>query len=173
LTRIALATACAAALMAGSAQAATYVDWGDPGPDGAFTGTFGNTDITGDADGNFTDVFDFTLPTGISSFTVSSTFSDDASNDVNFDSITFNGTDFQIGTTGQNEFRFLNDVDLQAGGMQHLIVSGFTGGNGSYSGVISFTPSAGAVPEPAAWALMIVGFAGAGAALRRRKVALA
>ncbi|MBL8555804.1 MAG: PEP-CTERM sorting domain-containing protein [Phenylobacterium sp.] len=35
---------------------------------------------------------------------------------------------------------------------------------------ISASQVAGGVPEPAAWALMIVGFAGAGAALRRRRI---
>jgi hypothetical protein len=40
--------------------------------------------------------------------------------------------------------------------------------------VVNFTPAAvGGVPEPAAWALMIAGFGLAGAAVRRRKVALA
>lgn len=34
--------------------------------------------------------------------------------------------------------------------------------------VVEGAPDAGAVPEPASWALMILGFAGAGAALRRR-----
>jgi len=40
--------------------------------------------------------------------------------------------------------------------------------NAAYSGVITFMPAATApVPEPAAWALMIVGFGSAGAVLRR------
>jgi hypothetical protein len=38
--------------------------------------------------------------------------------------------------------------------------------------VDSFAVSAAAVPEPAAWALMLTGFAGLGAALRRRRRAL-
>ena len=43
-------------------------------------------------------------------------------------------------------------------------------GNASYSGVITFMPgSTGAVPEPGAWALMILGFGGAGAVLRRAR----
>jgi PEP-CTERM motif len=57
------------------------------------------------------------------------------------------------------------------GGPQQLVVSGTSGANGSYAGTVSFTPSVGAVPEPAAWALMIMGFGGAGAMLRRRRQA--
>jgi hypothetical protein len=37
----------------------------------------------------------------------------------------------------------------------------------------AFTPGTGAVPEPAAWALMILGFGGVGAVLRRRRAAAA
>lgn len=50
-----------------------------------------------------------------------------------------------------------------------------TGYDGSFGGEVfgavtaSITPSAGAVPEPATWALMLVGFGAAGAALRRRR----
>jgi hypothetical protein len=40
-------------------------------------------------------------------------------------------------------------------------------GNGSYAGTLDFT----AAPEPAAWGLMILGFAGAGFAMRRRRSA--
>jgi len=35
--------------------------------------------------------------------------------------------------------------------------------------ITSIGPSAGAVPEPASWALMILGFGGIGAGLRRRR----
>lgn len=50
--------------------------------------------------------------------------------------------------------------------------SGFSASQGEVGGpmTLSITPaSAGAVPEPATWGLMLVGFAAAGAALRRRK----
>lgn len=47
---------------------------------------------------------------------------------------------------------------------------------GYYYGVRNFStlvgPEAGAVPEPATWALMIAGFGGAGAMLRRRRSAV-
>ncbi len=37
----------------------------------------------------------------------------------------------------------------------------------------SITPGNGGIPEPATWAMMIIGFTGVGAALRRRRLALA
>lgn len=63
-------------------------------------------------------------------------------------------------------------IDLDAGTFvntpsgQQMLADNFT----VNSNVLSV---GGGVPEPAAWALMILGFAGAGAALRRRRVALA
>ena len=150
--------------MATSATAATFVTWTAPAEDGSFTATYGNTGVPG---GEFNDVFDFTLPTGSSSFTITSTFTDNADNDINFSSVAYNGIQFNVGVTGQNEFRFLNNVTTTSGAPQQLAVSGFSGGNGSYSGVISFTPNA-PIPEPGAWALMILGFGGAGAMIRRR-----
>ena len=157
----------AVAVLAGAsaASAAQFITWSEPGADGAFSATFGNTGIE---DATFDDVFNFELPSGITSFTVNSTFSNNESNDVDFSLVAYNGTDFVVGSTGKNEYRFLNDVVMTEGGSQQLLVSGTSGGNGSYSGVISFSPSVGVVPEPGAWALMILGFGGAGAMLRRR-----
>ena len=40
--------------------------------------------------------------------------------------------------------------------------------NGHRINAISFSPVAGAVPEPATWAMMLVGFGGIGFAMRRR-----
>ena len=37
---------------------------------------------------------------------------------------------------------------------------------------VDIVSGGGAVPEPAAWALMVFGFGGAGAALRRRRLSL-
>lgn len=166
MKRLMLAACAAAALTAASAaHAATFVTWGPPNPDGSLTATFGDGAI---AAGDFNDVFDLTLPSGVASFTLSSTFTDDATQDINFKTVQFNGVDFKIGSTGQNEFRFLNSAGLTAGGAQHLVISGTSGGNGSYAGVIAFNPLTTTVPEPAAWALMILGFGGTGAVLRRR-----
>ena len=80
-------------------------------------------------------------------------------------SVTFNGENFDIGMTGDIEFRFLKNLSVLTG-PQTIIVNGTSGGNGSYSGTLSFSS---AVPEPATWAMMIIGFTGAGVAIRRRR----
>ncbi len=162
-----LSTATAVALLCATstANASQFMLWGPVAVDGSFSGSFGND---GGLNSVFSDIFNFTLPTGISSFVATSTFSDNQSNNIDFTSIRFNGIDFVVGATGQTEVRFLNSTPVTLGGPQQLIVAGTNGGGGSYSGVVSFTPVGGAIPEPSAWALMILGFGGAGAMLRRR-----
>ena len=171
MKRLVLAATIAAALMSGAsaASSAQYQTFTMPEVDGSFSGTFGFNGVNG---GVFSNIFMFNLPTGASSFTASSSFTDNPNNDINFTSIDFNGTNFNVGSTGQVEFRFLTGA-LVTAGPQTLTVKGTSGGNGSYAGSIAFTPAAGVVPEPAAWALMIVGFGGTGVMLRRRqKVAI-
>lgn len=166
LAPVAAALAAAVSLTAASAQAATYINYGPTGADGGFTITFGNTGITGSS---FTDVFDFSMPTGRGDFVITSTMSGGSQN-ITWSSVAFNGDEFSAGVLGWNEFRFLNGVELTLGEGQQLVLKGASGGNASYSGVITFMPAApGAVPEPGAWALMILGFGGAGAVLRRAR----
>jgi hypothetical protein len=43
----------------------------------------------------------------------------------------------------------------------------------SFDGVLAKDPPTTTVPEPAAWALMLVGFGGMGAMLRRRRAQVA
>ncbi len=172
MKRLFLAAAAAAALLTGASTASAglqYHTLTPPEPDGSISGTFGHTGIE---QGAFSNIFDFALPTGWSSFTATSSFFTNATNDIDFTSITFNGTNFNVLSTGQVESRFLIGAATTAG-PQQLIVNGTSGGNGSFAGTLAFTPMA-AVPEPAAWALMISGFGAAGAMLRRRqKVAIA
>ena len=51
-------------------------------------------------------------------------------------------------------------------GSYHLAFSGTTAGGGGQAGTLSFFLP---VPEPATWALMLLGFAGIGVTLRRRR----
>lgn len=163
---IAATFAFAASLVATAVEAATYINYGPVGPDGGFTITFGNTGII---TSTFEDTFEFEMPTGRGDFVITSTMSGNSQN-ITWDSVAFNGDEFSSVVAGWNEFLTLNGVELVLGADQKLVLKGTSGGNASYSGVITFMPgSTGAVPEPGAWALMILGFGGAGAVLRRAR----
>jgi len=160
-----------AAAVCGAASAAAAaiipITFTSPGPDGSFSGTFGDRGI---ATATFTDTFTFTLPTGLASTVVNSTLQG-SSTDVNFTSVTLNGVTFNVGAAGQNEFRFLDNLPVTSG-TQTLTITGTSAGNGSYDGTLAFAPAVRGVPEPASWALMIVGFGAAGAMLRRRTASI-
>lgn len=153
---------------ASSASAATYINFTAPASDGSISGVFGNNG--GIAKGNFTNTFNFTWPVvGITSGTITSSFTSKA-NDLNFTSVTLNGTPFTslIGGTGMTEFRLINDLATLAG-PQQLVVTGYSPGKAAtYSGTLAFSPAA--VPEPATWAMMIIGFGAAGSVIRRRRL---
>ncbi len=168
---VVLAAAVAAAMLAVSpaALAATTITLTPPAADGSLSGTFGDTGV---AAGDFSDTFNFALPTGIAGATITTNFVSNLLNNIDFQSVTFNGQPFSLSPNGQVENGYILNVPVTAG-PQTLIVNGRSGGNGSYSGTLSF--AMGAVPEPASWAMMIIGFGGIGATLRRRRgqVALA
>ena len=136
------------------------------------SGTFSNNNL---AAGAFTDSFSFVFPTpGLGAATISSIFSTNRNNNVDFTSVTLNGAEFTTVSTGAIEFRYLNNLPI-AGGLQTLLVNGLSGGNGSYAGALAFesqsarpSPSGSAVPEPATWAMMLLGFGVVGFAMRKR-----
>lgn len=152
---------------ASAAEAAIVFTFDAPAADGSFTGSFHDTGIANDASGSFTDIGTFTLPTGIAAGSITTNFDFDESNNIDFDTVTLNGVKFDLSPTGQFESGHINNQPVTSG-TQTLVVTGKSGGNGSFGGTISFE-LASAVPEPAAWALMIMGFGGVGAALRRRR----
>lgn len=129
-------------------------------------GVFGNNNV---ASGSFSDSYDFNTAAamGLLSATISSVSSNTITN-IDFTSVTLNGTEFDIVQTGRVEFRDLQDLFV-AGGTQTLLVNGTSGGNGSYAGTLAFVESA--VPEPATWAFMIFGFGAIGGAMRRQRKA--
>ena len=149
------------------AQAAIVFTFAPPATDGSFTGTFHDEGIVNDSTGSFTDTGTFTLPDGIAGADITTQFNTDLSNNIDFSSVTLNGQAFHMTPNGQHEGGFILGLPVTSG-LQTLVVKGKSGGNGSFSGTISFE-LASAMPEPASWALMIMGFGGAGAALRRRR----
>jgi hypothetical protein len=162
------AATLAAALLAAASQAtaAQSISFSPTASDGSFSGMFGDTGI---GPGAFTDTFDFTMPTGVAGATISSNFTDQNDN-INFTSVTFDGHDLTIDQKGQVEFRSLSGLPV-TNGPQTLVVKGASGGDSSFAGTLSFALAniAGAAPEPASWALMLMGFGGAGALIRARR----
>ncbi len=151
-----------------AAYAAQMITLSPPAPDGSISGTYQSTSI---AAGAFTNIFNFSFPeNGIANATVSSIFSVAENNNVDFTSVSLNGVEYEVGTTGNVEFRFIRGLDVVAG-LQTIVVNGISGGNGAYAGTIAFAPMA-PIPEPAAWAMMLTGMGFIGGALRRRKTAV-
>lgn len=139
-----------------------------PGPGGTFSAFIGNSSI---ATGNFTDIFSFTLPaSGLGSGTVTTSASIlGSANDVDFTSVTINGMNAPITVTagGLFEVAFQSSVPITMGALNTLTVSGLSRGDGAFGGQLSFVPSA--VPEPASWAMMLVGFGVIGFGMRAAK----
>ncbi len=148
-----------------AANAAQYLNLNPPATDGTISGSFGYDDI-GESAG-FTHLFNFVFPSnGTSSASLSTTLTILGTN-INFTSVKLNGATFNLTPNGDFEAGWLINLPVLAG-MQTLEVQGTSDGNGAYGGSLSFAPSA-AVPEPATWAMMIIGFTGAGVAIRRRR----
>lgn len=164
---LALAAAGAATMLPTASQAAPFINMA------AGSGTYGNSSVTCSGSGScpFSDTITFMTPSGYNlvSLTLSSAqVGADPATNIDFTSATLNGVAFSTIVTGFVEFRQLLNQAIVAGGTNTLVISGTTGGNGSYSGALSF---ATAVPEPAVWSLLVLGFGVAGYAMRRRPTA--
>lgn len=123
--------------------------------------------------GSFTDVFYFTIDqTGLGSGSITTSFSGApmSMTDLDFTSVVFNNgtSNYAVPTSmGNTESGGLTDVPISFGVQNSLTVSYLSRGQGSYGGQLTFTPNE--VPEPSAWALMLLGFGGMGLVIRRRK----
>jgi hypothetical protein len=170
-----LALGVAATLACTSANAQTYF-----GPaainisasaDGSISASFGQSGVVS---GMFQHIYQFTLPiSGVASGSVTtSAVTFHGIGDLDFTSVFLNGVQLTGITGALNEVVFANAVPITAGVQNELIINGISRGNGSYGGQGVFVPNA-AVPEPAAWGMLIGGFGLAGMAVRRRKVAFA
>ena len=156
----------AASIFGSSAQAATFLTLTGP------SGTFGDDEVTCAEAATqpcaFTRSFEFVTPAGfnITSMDISSIFQEsNPLTNIDFSSVTFNGVNFNNLASGTSEFRNLLNQSMIAGGNNVLNVTGTTGGNASFAGNIAF----GAVPEPTTWMLMLMGMAGIGFSMRRKK----
>lgn len=162
LTAALLATSFAI-VAASPATAATALTL-NPGPNGTQSVGFDKTIATA---GAFSETFTFTLPNdGVTSASLV-TIAVNRLTNINFTSATLNNVAFTFSPTGVFEFGSVNGISTMAG-QQTLVVNGTSGGNGSFGGNISFAPAGGVVPEPATWALMILGFGLVGGMMRRR-----
>ncbi|MDO9433234.1 MAG: FxDxF family PEP-CTERM protein [Phenylobacterium sp.] len=164
MKKLLIGAALAVSMLAAApaANAAIAITLPAAAPDGTISAEFGQSGIGA---GAFSETFEFNFPvagtasTGVTSIRVSK------ATDINFTSVLLNGKAFNI-VNGVFDSAILENWPVAAG-LQTLFVSGTSGGNGSYSVDLSFAPSA--VPEPATWAMMIIGFTGAGVAIRRRR----
>ena len=150
-----------AAFIAASAGAANATDFTVTMPlvNGVYTGSLGDSGLTG----TFTDTFTFDLPVAASgNLTLStSTFG------LTFDSATVGSYTLTKSIAGPFAYDYKVGASFGAGPETLTVVGTVPSGSGSFSGTLTFTPSA--VPEPASWAMMIGGIGVTGGALRRRK----
>ncbi|MBS0363789.1 MAG: FxDxF family PEP-CTERM protein [Proteobacteria bacterium] len=185
-TKLGLVAAVASLAVAGGASATTFImPWttsstgaisvaiGDDGlsnPGGSTDPVNGNSTHTyNSSTGVFTDTFDFFLPTGFAGASAITTISGVATNDLNFTNISFNGVSGTTATGGGTSTAHVDLQPITAGGEQHLVISGNGGGAATFGGTVSFVLANAGVPEPTSWALMILGFGGAGALLRQQR----
>lgn len=162
------AAAAGAAFAATPSAAATYINCTTPS--NPTTCTFGNDDPP---TGEFVDTFAFVLPYAKVLTGSLTNLYQNINQNVNFPSgnnprisggtlaspVTFTTT-----ATPNPDTRSIGPITLGAGSYE-IRVRGFAQPEGTYAGTLNF----GAVPEPATWAFMILGFGLIGGALRRRK----
>lgn len=126
--------------------------------------------------GTITDRFFFRIgPTtgagiGLGTGSLITTFTINSATSLTFNSVTFfNGINtyvVPITTFLGGAFAQLNGIPIYSGNNNVLSVNYTAAGNAAYGGQLTFTP--GGIPEPMTWAMMIIGFAAVGFAMRRR-----
>ena len=138
------------------------------------SGIFGNDSVgaAGSATANFTNTFTFAAPVGfnLANATLSTTSSPLGTNNIDFTSALLNGVAFTLSPTGTFEFGSAGPVALLASNT--ITVMGRNTGDGAFSGTLTFAATS-AVPEPATWGMMLLGFGAVGFSLRRKRVTLA
>jgi hypothetical protein len=132
--------------------------------DGSISATIGNKGLSG----IFEDTFNFNLLTnGTGSGGVIASFTS-ALNSIKLTSVTINGAPITIKTDLDTGFTSASarGIILSAG-PNSIVIRGQANKNASYGGNITFVPNA--VPEPATWAMMLVGFGMVAGTMRYRR----
>ena len=162
--------AVAIAMLAPAAEAAVTLTPVDSDPDGSFTFGVAGSNVSHPT---FEDFVDFTVSTTGFINSLIGTSATQAVNDVDFNFIQISGgtlaapAQFFEVSGDPNEVRAINDLAVGAGTYRLTINGTSPGANGSYGGSLAFR-AASAVPEPATWAMMLIGFGAVGYSLRRR-----
>ena len=143
-------------------------------PAGSFTAGFSDSMLSLP---NFTETLTFTTATaGTLSISVN-TSTTGPENDVDFTNVFLSGGglvgNVNIGSTGVDPFesRGLSGLGVGAGTFT-LTIQGTPGTQtGSFGGTVAFQAQS-AVPEPATWGMMLLGFGAVGFSMRRRRPSL-
>jgi len=172
----------AAFAVAPAANAATIFPGNPDGVEGAYfnvTGDINDGSISalfgrnGVAAGTYSDSFNFFIDqNGLGSGSITTILAGlpMSSTDLDFTSVIFNNgmMDYVVDTTtGTTEQGGLANIPITFGTENSLTVNYLSRGNGAYGGTLAFTPAA--VPEPASWAMLLIGFGALGSVVRRRK----
>ena len=159
------AVAATLAAVATPAQAVETITISGP------SGTYGNDQVTcgvGITSCAFTNTFNFLTPTGFNLANATISTSALGTSNIDFSSVMLNGMAFTLSPTGTFEFGSLANSPLTPGANNVLSVMGQNNGDGAFSGTLTFG-AVSAVPEPATWAMMLLGFGAAGFATRRSR----
>lgn len=166
--------------VASSASAATIVNVGTLPPANPYfyltSGTPTSPTLTADFGATYTgpstsfdDIFEFTIPqNGVGSGSLSTSFSSPV-DQLTISQVLINGIVHPLTSVSGGQSLTVSGIPIINGMLNTIEVKGVTSATAvaaTYAGTATF--SAGAVPEPASWALMIGGFGLIGAAMRRR-----
>jgi hypothetical protein len=113
------------------------------------------------------DTFNFTLIGSAAADAQVSTILLGNTANINFSSVTLDGNAFTRTSAdgGPETWALLSPVLLANGTHAINVLGTLTGPNGSYSGTLNVA----AVPEPATWMMMLLGFGAIGMVVRRRR----